>query len=131
MKRKIIMTVILALSLLTMIWPWFGGAIGVQEVYGLIMLDNPIALTCMILSFVGIWTNFGRNSEIIGSIGMLGIIAMEIYEFMTWHILTISGRFDLGLSIDLSYPEFYYALFSIIITYIIYKIMNKKINLTR
>ena len=131
MKRKIIMSVALSLSLLTMLLPWFGGMKGVEEVYGVILLDNPVALTCILLAFVGIWTNFGYNSEIIGSIGMIGIIVMEIYEFMTWHILTISGQFDLNLSIALCYPEFYLALVCIVVTYIIYKYTNKKMNLTQ
>lgn len=123
------MTVGLSLSLLTMLFPWFRGLQGIEEVYGVIMLENPIALTCIILAFVGIWTNFGRNSDIIASIGMLGMIVMEIYEFLTWHILPMTGHFDLSLSIDLCYPEFYYALLCIVITYIVFQLTNKNVKL--
>lgn len=122
------MTIGLSLSLLTMLFPWFKGIQGVEEVYGVIMLENPVALTCIILSFIGIWTNFGRNSDIIASIGMIGIIVMEIYEFLTWHILTITGHFDLSLSIALCYPEFYYALLCIVMTYIVFQLTNKKVK---
>jgi len=121
MKRKFIMTGMLTGSLLTMFWPWFGGTRGVQTISGLILLENPIALTCMILAYIGIWSDYGKNSEILGMIGLLGIAVMEIYEFFTWHIITITGHFDLRLSIEWCYPEFYIALFSMIMTLLIYK----------
>lgn len=126
MKRKIFMSIALVISLLTMLLPWFGGAKGVQEVYGILLLENPIAFACIILAFVGIWTNYGRNSEIIGSIGLMGILAMEIYEFLTWHILTITGEFSIHLSLDLCYPEFWIAVLCIIATLVLYKYTNHK-----
>lgn len=126
MKKKIILSIALGLSLLTMLLPWFGGVKGVQEVYGILLLENPIAFACMILAFAGIWTNYGRNSEIIGSIGLLGILVMEIYEFLTWHILTITGEFSLSLSLDLCYPEFWIAVLCSIATLSLYKLMNNK-----
>ena len=125
MKRKIIMSIVLTISLLTMLLPWFGGYRGVSEVSGFILLDNPIVFACIILAYVGIWTNLGRNSEILGSIGIIGIMVMEIYEFLTWHILTITGRFDLRVSFDWCYPEFYMALLCIVLTFVIYKRMYK------
>lgn len=126
MKRKIIMSLLLVLSLSTMLWPWFGNRKGLY-IYGSVLLENPISLTCIILSFIGIWID-NDYSEMFEKIGLLGIIAMQIYEFMTWHILTISGRFDLILSFDLCYPEFYYAVFSVIITYILFKRIHQKVE---
>lgn len=82
MKEKIVMTITLLISLSMMAFPWFGGQKGIETIYGVTLLNNPIALTCIILAFVGIWTNFGKNSEIIGTIGLLGIMTMEIYEFL-------------------------------------------------
>lgn len=125
MKKKIIMTIALCICLSTMLLPWFGGLKGVQEIQGYHMLNNPIAVTCIILSFIGIWTNFGRNSDIIGSIGFIGIIGMEIYELLTWHILTITGYFDIALSLSLAYSEFWFAFACTIITYIGFKFMNR------
>ena len=130
MKRKLFLTSLFVLSLYTISLPWFGGK-NIETVYGWILLDNPIALTCILLVFFGIWSNYGKNSEIIGKIGMMGIIAMQIYEFLTWHIIGISGHFDLGLSIDLCYPEFYFSLCCILFTYIAYQYIYKKINLTQ
>ncbi len=120
MKKKIVMSIIFALSLSTMLLPWFEGAKGIQEIYGTILLENPIAFTCIILVFVGIWEG-SRTGEIIGTIGMLGIIVMEVYEFFTWHILTITGKFSLSLSLDMCYPEFYFAVFSMFITFMLYR----------
>ena len=128
MKEKIVMTITLLISLSMMAFPWFGGQKGIETIYGITLLNNPIALTCIILAFVGIWTNFGKNSEIIVTIGLLGIMTMEIYEFFTWHILTITGHFDFNFSVQLCYPEFYYALFCMIGTYLIYKHFYKSID---
>ncbi len=130
MKKKILMTLIFILCLSTMLFPWFGKMQGMDDISGLILLKNPVAVTCIILTFIGIWTDFGKNSEIIGAIGLIGIIIMEIYEFLTWHILTITGHFDLNLSIHSSYPEFYLAILCTFITYIIYKHFYQKIDLT-
>jgi hypothetical protein len=130
MKRKIFLTVLFMMSLVTISLPWFGGN-HIETVYGWVLLDNPIALTCIVLAFFGIWTDYGKNSEIIGSIGMIGIIAMQIYEFLTWHIISLSGHFDLGLSIDLCYPEFYFSLGCVFVTYVVFRYIYKKINLTQ
>ncbi len=121
MKRKIIMTIVLTLSLLMMFFPWFGGAEGIQEVYGLVLLKNPVSLTCLLLISIGIWTDCGKNSEVIGVIGFCGVLVMQIYEFLTWHILTITGHFDLELSMRLSHKEFYIALACIVICLAIYR----------
>lgn len=131
MKRKIILTIAMIICLFTFTWSWFGNARGVQEIQGTIMLHNPIAITCIILVFVGIWTDFGDNSEILGMIGLLGIIAMAIYEFMTWHIITITGQFDINYSIQMCYPEFYYALLCFVFTSFLYRYTYKKYNRTQ
>lgn len=125
MNNKIKMTIIFILSLLTMMLPWFGGAKGVQEVYGVILLNNPIAFTCMILVFVGIW-NSTRTGEVLGTIGMIGIIVMEVYEFLTWHILTITGRFSLSVSLNMCYPEFYFAVICMMVTFVLYRCYCKR-----
>ena len=54
---------------------------------------------------------------IIALIGCIGIVAAEIYGFLTWHIMTISGHFSIGMSFRFAYPEFYIGLFiSILMT---------------
>ena len=121
MSRKLAVTILISVSLLTMLLPWFGGQRGVQEIDGLIMLENPIAIGCIIIMYIGLWLPLGYKSDIIAMIGMLGYIAMQVYEFLTWHILTISGRFDLQLSFHLCYPEFYLSVVTMSLTFFIVK----------
>lgn len=130
MKRKIAMTIIFIISLSTMFMSWFGGQKGIQDISGFILMDNPIAVTCIILTLVRIWTHFGHTSYMLSCIGLIGLLAMEIYEFFTWHILTISGAFNFSLSLELCYPEFYIALMSTIVTFLIYKYYFWKRDLT-
>lgn len=128
MKKKLMMTMVFILCIASMFLPWFKTQ-DHEVVSGLILFDNPIALACIVLAFIGIW-DIGSHGEIIGRIGFIGIIAMEIYEFLTWHILRITGEFSLQLSIDLSNQEFYLALLWTCIAFIIYHCMHHRINLT-
>lgn len=130
MKKKIIMTCLLFISLSTMCFQWFGGKSGVQDISGLILLHNPIAVTCIVLSFIGIWECFKENSYILTCIGLLGIALMEIYEFLTWHILTITGHFDLQVSFHQCYPYFFIALLCTLATFFIYQSYFQKSDLT-
>ena len=131
MKRKILMTIIFIMSLSTMFMTWFGGYKGVQEISGFILMNNPIAVTCMMITIFSIWMHWGYTSYILCCIGLIGIIAMEIYEFLTWHILTISGSFNLALSFDWCNPEFYIAVMSMIATLLIYRYYFQKMDLTK
>ena len=131
MKRKILMTIIFIMSLSTMFMTWFGGYKGVQEVSGFILMNNPIAVTCMMITIFSIWMHWGYTSYILCCIGLIGIIAMEIYEFLTWHIFPLSGVFSLRLSLELCYPQFYIALMSTIATFFIYKYYFWKRDLTK
>ncbi|MCD7949097.1 MAG: hypothetical protein LUG12_02380 [Erysipelotrichaceae bacterium] len=124
MKDKCMITICLILCLMMMLFPWFHYN-GIN-VTGLIMFQDPIALTCIILSFIGIWGHFGMNSPILGHIGLIGLFVMEIYEFMSWHVLTVTGHYSLFWSINASYPTFYMALFITFITNIIYHVYLTK-----
>lgn len=121
MKKKDYNDYSIDIKLVDDVFPWFGGAEGIQEVYGLVLLKNPVSLTCILLIYIGIWTDCGKNSEVIGVIGFCGVLVMQIYEFLTWHILTITGHFDLELSMRLSHKEFYIALACIVICLAIYR----------
>ncbi len=48
--------------------------------------------------------------NILASLGFGGIVCLEIYHFLTWYILTITGEFSLLTSFNWAYPEFYGAL---------------------
>ena len=127
MKKKILMICLLLLNCVAMTFPWFKTVDGNQNIYGFILLQNPIALTCLLSCFIGIWMKY-RYSHILETIGWLGIIIMQIYEFLTWHIRTGGGSINLQLSCHLAYSYFYLAVMISIISYIIYKIYFYKIS---
>lgn len=120
MGRKWIMTMLMILCMLTLLWPWFGNQNYMETIYGTILLENPIALTSIILTFISIWID-NNSSYFFLNIGFIGTIAMEIYVFITWPIFLMTDVINIKLSIDLCYPQFYYALFCLILTYIIDK----------
>ena len=111
-KTKFIMSVCFILSLSPMLLSQYGGGRGVQEISGLTNLLNPIGILSVVLFFLGVWLPVKNRkiSDTVGFLGCLGIVAAEIYEFLTWHILTVSGKFSLDLSFRFAYPEFYIGL---------------------
>lgn len=112
MKKKIILTITFLVSLLPMLLNQYGGMKGVQEISGLINLFNPIGIMFVLLFFIGVWISF-RNikiNQILGALGTIGIVASEIYQFFTWHIMTITGKISIHSSIEFAFPEFYIGL---------------------
>ena len=112
MKKKIILTITFLVSLLPMLLNQYGGMKGVQEISGLINLFNPIGIMSVLVFFIGVWISF-RNikiNKILGALGTIGIVAAEIYQFFTWHIMTITGKISIHSSIEFAFPEFYIGL---------------------
>lgn len=112
MKRKICWSAAFAASLLPMLLHQYGGARGVQEISGLINLLNPIAVVSAVLFVLGVWApRQGPAARLaLGGVGAWGIVAAEVYTFLTWHIETITGAFSLQSSVRLAFPEFYVGL---------------------
>lgn len=124
MKNKKLIIGAFIISLLPMLLPQYGGCKGVQEINGIVNLLNPIGILAVIAFFTGVLF----NKNILGLIGCTGIVAAEIYKFLTWHIKTISGQFNIGTSFNLAYPEFYIGLLASILMvalYIYVFILNK------
>ena len=105
-KERMIVSCTFIISLIPMLLPQYGGCRGVQEISGIVNLLNPIGISAVIMFFVGVL--FKKN--IFGLIGCIGIVAAEIYKFLTWHIMTNSGHFNIGMSFRFAYPEFYIGL---------------------
>lgn len=122
MKKKIILTISFCISLLPMLLNQYGGAKGVQEISGLINLLNPIGIASVILFILGVWAKFKNKkiNKILGGSGVIGIVISEIYEFLTWHILTITGNMSIKNSIEFAFPEFYFGLVISLIMVFIY-----------
>lgn len=127
MKKKIILTIAFLISLLPMLLNQYGGRKGVQEISGLINLFNPIGIISVALFVVGVWlpidnTKIGKS---FGGLGVIGIVLSELYEFFTWHILTITGELSLRNSIRFAFPEFYIGLIISLVMVGIYFSVNK------
>ena len=130
MKKKIILTTAFIISLLPMLLNQYGGLKGVQEITGLINLLNPIGLVSVILFAVGVWFPFEKQviGKYLGSLGTIGIVISEVYEFFTWHVLTITGEVSLQNSIGLAFPEFYIGLIISIVMVAAYFVIDKKVS---
>ena len=118
MKKKIILSTAFIISLLPMLLNQYGGAKGVQEITGLINLLNPIGLVSVALFVVGVWFPFEKQV----------IDISEVYEFFTWHVLTITGEVSLQNSIGLAFPEFYIGLVISLVMMVAYFVIDKKVR---
>ena len=111
MKKRLAMTMAFAASLIPMLFVQYGGHQGVQEISGLVNLMNPIGALSVIVFLLGVWIPLGGKwSWILGGAGVIGVIAAEIYEFLTWHIPNVTGVFSLRMSFRLAYPMFFVGL---------------------
>lgn len=127
MKKKIILTTAFLISLLPMLFNQYGGSKGVQEISGLINLFNPIGIISVLLFITGIWVPLKnkRINRILGALGTIGIVASEIYEFFTWHIMNITGEMSFHNSVKLAFPEFYVGLAASLMMMIFYFFSDK------
>lgn len=130
MKKKIVLTILFIISLSPMLLNQYGGLKGVQEISGIINLLNPIGIISLLLFIIGVWIQFKNKklNKILGFLGLIGIIISEIYEFLTWHIMNITGKISIQNSIKLAFPEFYFGLIVSIIMVIIYLSIDKIIK---
>ena len=112
MKKKSVLTGAFVFSLLPMLLNQYGGARGVQEITGLINLLNPIGIASVVLFCVGVWGKFQSPSigKALGALGTIGMVVSEVYQFFTWHVMTITGEVSIQHSIMLAFPEFYIGL---------------------
>lgn len=127
MKKKIILTIAFVISLLPMLLNQYGGMKGVQEISGLGNLFNPIGLVAVLLFIIGVWVSFKdvKINKILSILGVVGIVISEIYQFLTWHILTITGEMSLQNSINFAFPEFYIGLAISLIMVVAYFVIDK------
>ena len=128
MKRKAFLSVCFFVSLLPMLLNQYGAAKGVQEITGLINLLNPIGIVSGLMFLMSMLCDFKKQiaGKILGAAGVIGIVVSEIYSFLTWHILTITGEMSLQHSINLAFPEFYFGLGVSLVMVFVYFVINKK-----
>ena len=128
MKNKTFLSVCFFVSLLPMMLNQYGAAKGVQEITGLINLLNPIGIASVLMFLMSILCNFEKQNlnKFLGAAGVIGIVVSEIYTFLTWHILTITGEMRLQHSINLAFPEFYFGLVVSLVMVLVYFVVNRK-----
>lgn len=103
-RQRIVCLILFSLHIASMSLSWFGGARGVQEVKGFVVLHHPVALVCAALILWGCIASKRRNYALIGCAGLL---LYEAFHFMTWYMVGINSRFDLPYAFRMAYPEFY------------------------
>lgn len=123
MKRKIFLTIAFIISLIPMIASQYGGVRGVREISGLTNLWNPIGIIAVILFLIGLWFPFKKVKvgQTLAIIGLIGIIAAEIFTFLTWPIPNYQDHINLSYSFENAFPEFYLGLTTsalMLITYV-------------
>ena len=127
MKRKMIWSVMFLASLLPMLLNQYGGMKGVQEISGLINLSNPIGIISVILYFFGVWASFTyETGSTLRLAGTVGIVVSEVYRFLTWHVMTITGEVSLQNSIRFAFPEFYVGFAVSVAMVIVCCLLNEK-----
>ena len=131
MKKKIILSIIFICSLLPMLLNQYGGTKGIQEISGLINLFNPIGIIAVILFIIGVWIPFKNVilNKVLSVLGLIGIVTSEIYQFLTWHIQTITGELSIQNSINFAFPEFYIGLVVSLMMILAYFIIDKEIKI--
>ena len=127
MKKKLILTAAFVISLAPMLLSQYGGMRGIQEISGLINLTNPIGLFALVLFLVGVWVPFqNKKTEwTFGLIGTIGMVLSEVYNYFTWHVLTITGEISLKNSIMFAFPEFYLGLVVSVLMIVVYLVLTK------
>ena len=130
MKKKSVLSVAFVISLLPMLLNQYGAAKGVQEITGLINLFNPIGIIAVVLFAFSVLATFKNQfiGKILGALGTLGIVASELYNFFTWHVLTITGEVNLQHSIKLAFPEFYFGLIVSLAMLVAYLVIEQKVG---
>ena len=130
MKKKCILSAVFLISLLPMLLNQYGGLKGVQEITGLINLFNPIGIISVMLYFVGVWVPMKKHGmgTLLGAFGVIGIVISEIYKFVTWHVMTITGEISFQNSIEFAFPEFYFGLAVSLFMVVLYFVIDKKYN---
>lgn len=130
MKKKIALTAALIISFLPMLLNQYGGRRGVQEITGLINLLNPIGIGSVVLFLIGVWGPLEKKKigTLLGALGTIGIVVSEIYQFFTWHTMTITGEISLQKSILLAFPEFYIGFAASVVMVIAYFLIDRKLE---
>lgn len=116
-KKRVLLSILTAFCLASMFLDWLG-VVGINELRGIDIC--PMALPAFLLIYIGIW--FKDGDLLFAILGSILLLIAEIIAFLTWHIGTITGRLDIGFSIDFSLPGFYAALSLTLLMFILFSV---------
>lgn len=105
----------LIISIIGFFLPWFYFEKSVDYRTGLPWLNNPFLIGCYICSIF--FTILRMNIE--SGISTLLIFIYEIYIFLTWHVMTITGEINIKTSFSTAHYGFYISFLSLLIALII------------
>lgn len=120
--KKYLICVLLALTCAAMLLPWFGFDRNISQLSGFFILVHPVTLLCIACVLIGLFPPKPppRLIDLLPLIGLGGIFGIEVYTFLTWHIMTITGQFDLSFSLLHTYPEGYASMLLALLTFLTY-----------
>ncbi len=127
LSSKKILTVLVLLNIVSMFLDWFGKDKDMFSLSGFIVLSNPFTVLFFLMILWGIWFEFKIkiNNKLI-YLGILGILFMEFWYFLTWYVFGHYEFIDLFASFDLVFLEFYVGVGITLITLICSIIFLKK-----
>lgn len=116
--NKFILLFFDVLLLLTFYVPWFGDRSMIElRVVDLFTVSGWF-FVMFIITLLGIFAE-SENVKKFSILGIIGILALAIYEFFMWYNLTITGYVSLTFSLDMTLPEFYISIIIFIVNIVL------------
>ncbi len=126
--KKIIIGLIL-ISIVGLFLPWFFFDSNVDYTNGLVWLSSPLLSIGIVSSTVLIFIK--KRSKIINITNFISLLLIPvscIYLFCTWYIMTITGKFDIMVSLNTAHYGFYITTISSLIATVLYSLSMIKTN---
>lgn len=126
--KKIIIGLIL-ISIIGLFLPWFFFDINVDYTNGLVWLSSPLLSVSILSSTVLILIK--KRSKIINIANFISLLLIPvycIYLFCTWYVMTITGKFDIIISLSTAHYGFYITAISSLIATVLYYLSMIKTN---
>ena len=124
-RLKILFIIVEILLFASFFLTWFGDG----DMVVLRGVDFDVFMGWLIFFYIGTWFSLFSTSKkihVTSLIASICVFLLEIYQFLTWHYLTITGYISLEFSFDMTSLGFYLSLFICCIN-IVCKIIGMKL----
>lgn len=108
-RFKILLIIIEILLFLSFFLTWFSDG----DMITLRAVDLHIFIGWLVFFYIGTWFSIffiSKRFHIVSLIASICVFLLEIYKFLTWHYLTITGYISLTFSLDMTSFGFYLSL---------------------